>query len=865
MTPAPSVQQPAINETALTRGFIGHLFSRWTWLMAWRDSRASRRKLIFFSCSIVLGIAALTAVGSLGSNLERAIEEQAKSLLGADLVIGSRQPFGAEEDQLFREIGGEQSREVSLTSMIFFPNGKGTRLVQVRALEGGFPFYGKLETEPPGAAEEFRRGGALVEETLFAQFDAKIGDEIRLGTLKTRIVGRLKKVPGETVAFASIAPRVYVAMSELPRSGLLREGSLARYRVSFKLPPGADADKLVKEFKPRLDKERLSHNTVEERKRDLGRSMDNLYSYLNLVGFIALLLGGVGVASAIHVHVKQKLGTVAVLRCLGGSVSQTFAVYLAQGMALGMFGALLGAGLGVAIQVALPRVLADFIPFAFDFQTSWWAVARAMGVGFAICLLFSLLPLLAVRRVSPLAAIRVSFGSQNTQRDPLRWLVGACLAAGILGFALAQGRDWRVGLGFAGGLGVVFALLAATAKGLVVATRRFTPASLPFTTRQGLANLHRPNNRTLLLLLSLGLGTFLMVSLFVVQQTLLSQLVSSSNQNQPNAILFDIQPDQREGVSNLVRSLNLPILDEAPIVTMRLTSLKGRTVESLLADKEKRIPGWTLRREYRSTYSDHLRDSEKLVAGEWHAQVTNDTEVVPVSVEDGIAKELQIGLGDEVTFDVQGVPLKTRVASLREVDWRRVQPNFFVVFPRGALESAPAMHVLVTRVASSEESARLQREVVGKFPTVAAIDLTLVLQTLDSILTKISFVIRFMAMFTVLTGLLVLVGALVTGRYQRIQESILLRTLGASRGQIFRVLLVEYLALGLLAALTGVLLATAAAWALSAFVFKASFVLPLAPLFVALLAVPALTVVTGLLMSRGVLNHPPLAILRAEV
>jgi putative ABC transport system permease protein len=367
-----------------------------------------------------------------------------------------------------------------------------------------------------------------------------------------------------------------------------------------------------------------------------------------------------------------------------------------------------------------------------------------------------------------------------------------------------------------------------------------------------------------LLLLSLGLGTFLMVSLFLVQQTLLAQLVSSDNKNQPNAILFDIQPDQREGVSNLVRSLNLPVLDEAAIVTMRLASLKGRTVESLLADKTKSIPNWTLRREYRSTYNDRLRDSEKLIAGEWHTQVTNDTVAIPISVEEGIAKELQIGLGDAVTFDVQGVPIEARVASLREVDWRRVQPNFFVVFPLGALDDAPAMHVLVTRVGSAEESAKLQREVVGKFPTVSAIDLTLVLQTLDSILTKISFVVRFMAMFTVLTGLLVLVGALVTGRFQRIQESILLRTLGASRGQIFRVLLVEYLALGLLAALTGVLLATLAAWALSVFVFKASFALPLAPLFVALVAVPALTVLTGLLMSRGVLNHPPLAILRAE-
>ncbi len=296
---------------------------------------------------------------------------------------------------------------------------------------------------------------------------------------------------------------------------------------------------------------------------------------------------------------------------------------------------------------------------------------------------------------------------------------------------------------------------------------------------------------------------------------------------------------------------------------MRLSSLKGRAVESILTNKNSGIPNWTLRREYRCTYSDRLRDSEKLIAGAWPPK-TNGTEVIPISVEDGIAKELQIGLGDEVIWDVQGVPMKTRVTSLREVDWRRVQPNFFVVFPPGALEDAPSMHVLVTRVSSSEESALLQREVVTEFPSVSAIDLTLILRTLDTILEQIAFVVRFMAMFTVATGLLVLVGALVTGRFQRIQESILLRTLGASRQQIFRVLFVEYAALGLLSALTGGLLATGAAWAISVFVFKASFAPTVMPLLVALIAVPALTVMTGFLMSRGVMNHPPLAILRSE-
>jgi putative ABC transport system permease protein len=273
-----------------------------------------------------------------------------------------------------------------------------------------------------------------------------------------------------------------------------------------------------------------------------------------------------------------------------------------------------------------------------------------------------------------------------------------------------------------------------------------------------------------------------------------------------------------------------------------------------------------LRREYRSTYTDHLRDGERIISGQWVPQVTNDpTNAVPVSLEQGIARDLQIGLGDELVFDVQGVPINTRVTSLREVEWRRIQPNFFVVFPRGVLESAPAMHVLVTRVGSSQESARMQRKVVKAFPNVSVIDLTLVLQTVDAILGKISFVIRFMAMFTVLTGLLVLVSALAAGRYQRIQESVLLRTLGASRGQILGILLVEYVSLGFLAALTGILLALIATWALTRFVFHSPFALELDSVLIPLLLVPGFTVLVGFLMSLGILNQSPLTILRTEV
>jgi putative ABC transport system permease protein len=243
----------------------------------------------------------------------------------------------------------------------------------------------------------------------------------------------------------------------------------------------------------------------------------------------------------------------------------------------------------------------------------------------------------------------------------------------------------------------------------------------------------------------------------------------------------------------------------------------------------------------------------------------NSTNAAPISVEQEIAKDLQVGLGDELVFDVQGVPVTTRVASLREVEWRRIEPNFFMVFPRGVLESAPAMHVLVTRVDSSQASARMQRAVVKAFPNVSVIDLTLVLQTVDAILGKISFVIRFMAMFTVLTGLLVLVSALAAGRYQRVQESVLLRTLGASRGQILKILLVEYLALGFLAALTGILLAVIAAWALMRFVFHTPFAAEWESVLIPLVLAPGITAVAGFLMSRGILSQSPLSILRAEM
>ena len=572
-------------------------------------------------------------------------------------------------------------------------------------------------------------------------------------------------------------------------------------------------------------------------------------------------------------------------------------------MALGLVGAFLGSTLGIIVQLLLPRVIGDFIPIDVEFHLAWRSILSAAGIGFGACVLFALIPLLGVRRVSPLAAIRSSFEGKRGL-DPLLLLVFTLIGGFIVAFALAHTRRWREGVGFSVGWAIAFSALWVVAQTISTLARRLTPAWLPFVWRQGLSNLHRPNNRTTLLLLSVGLGTFLILTLHLVQHSLLQNIVSARAEGQANAILFDIQADQREGVATVLQQQGLPLLDEAPIVTMRLESIKGKSVEELETNRVARAastnssgpgtrgdgagdqemqrepgaanqggprerrggpPRWVLRREFRSTFGSKLRDSEKLVAGEWVPAVTAGLDAIPISVEDGLARQLRVGLGDEIVWDVQGVPVKTKVASLRSVDWRRVQPNFFVVFPTGILEEAPSFYIMVTRVKDAAQSASLQREVVKQFPNVSAIDLTLVMRTLDAIVSKIAFVVRFMALFTVLTGLLVLAGAILTGRFQRMQESVLLRTLGASRRQIQQILFAEYLALGGLAALTGIGLSVGATWALAKFIFKTDFNPEPLTLIGAFAIVCLLTTITGMLASRGVGNHPPLEVLRREV
>jgi len=844
------------------------LAAGWIVRMAWRDSRRSRSRLFLFVSSIIIGIAALVAIYALGDNLEKDIDNQAATLVGADLVLHSNHPLEEEEQRLVDSVGEASkahSEERSFASMALFVKNGGTRLVQVRALGGDFPYYGKLETVPEAAGIDFRNHQqALVDKTLLLQFGAEVGDSVKVGEVMFEIAGRLNQAPGQTGISTTVAPAVFIPLSYLDATGLNQKGSRINYNYYFQLANGVDADALAQGLDSLLEVHRMGYDTIASRKEETGRSFSDLSKFLSLVGFIALLLGCIGVSSAIHIYIKEKLSSIAILRCLGASSRQAFLIFLVQVIGVGFVGSLIGAVLGTCIQQLLPLIFKDFVPVEISSDLSWSAILQGIGLGVWISILFALLPLIGIRNIAPLNTLRLSLDSQNPVKDRLSWVVYGLIALFVFGYAYLQLSGFLQTLVFTAGVALSFAVLFATASLLIWLVRRFFPVSWSYLWRQGLSNLFRPYNQTVILVISIGLGTAFIATLLLVQEMLIARVSLSASDSQPNMVLFDIQSSQKQDVAKLVTEQGLPILDQVPIVTVQLEAINGITADQARADSTLQVSRRALGGELRATYRATLTDSEKITAGTWTGEtVPGDT--ARISLEEGYANRIRVAIGDTLLFNVQGVRIPTIVGSLREVDWNRVQTNFRLIFPRGVIDNAPQFHVLMTRVPDDAASARMQQAAVRQFPNVSIIDLGLILSVLDEILDKIGFVVRFMGGFSMLTGFVVLVASVMISKYQRIKESVLLRTLGASRKQILAITALEYFFLGLLASVAGILLALAGSWALAIFSFEVPFAPNLLAMGILILGITAITVLVGLFNSSGITQRPPLEILRKDI
>lgn len=838
----------------------------WLIKMAWRDSRRNFSRLALFVSSIILGIAALVAIFSVGDNVQHDINDQAKTLTGADLIVQSNRQPNKNIQPLLDSIGEKRSKECTFASMIYFKKNNGTRLVQVCALEGDYPYYGDFETTPVSAEKEFRKHQqALVDKTLMLQYNAHVGDSIQVGEVTFIIAGILNKAPGRTGFSTTIAPPVYIPYRYLDSTGLLQKGSRFSYNFYYKFNPAVDAEKFVSTIKSKLDKEDLRYQTVESNKRNTGRIFEDMARFLTLIGFIALLLGCIGVASSVHVYIKEKLNSIAILRCLGANGSQAFLIYLIQVVGIGLIGAMIGALAGIVVQQILPSVFKDFLPIELTTTISWRAVGKGLLLGVFISLLFGLLPLISIRKISPLNILRITVEPVTKFFDPLRWLILGIIAIFIATFIKQQVGYWSTAISYTTGILVAFIVLTLAAWLLRWIVHKFFPDSWNYLWRQGFANLYRPNNQTLILVVTIGLGTALIGILYFIQNILISRVTLSTSGNQPNMVVFDIQPNQQEPVADLAKQFHLPVLQQVPIVTVRIEEINGKNEQQIKHDTASKIPSYAFQSEFRVTYRDTLTGSEELTDGKLGKPVRSPNDVIYISMEEGNANWMHVKTGDTIIFNVQGMLVTTVLGSIRKVDWQRIQTNFRIIFPTGVLEEAPQFHVLVTRVPSAEVSATFQQAVVRQFPNVSVIDLGLILSVLNDVLNQIAFVIRFIAAFSIITGLIVLIASVLISKYQRIQETVLLRTLGASRKQILGITAIEYFFLGALASITGILLSLLGSWLLAKFTFNASFTVPWLPAIIIFASLSLLTVIIGLMNSRSILNKAPLEILRKEV
>jgi putative ABC transport system permease protein len=903
--------------------------------LAWRESRTARRRLALYMSSIAFGVAALVAIDSFAGNVTRSIRDQSRTLLGGDMALQARATFPAVVDTLLdslRREGVTAARVTTFASMALAEPSGGTRLVQVRAISPGYPFYGVIETTPASAwARVHTDPVVLVDPSLLVALDASVGDSLRLGQQMFVIAGTLGNVPGDAGITAVIGPRVYVSDRWLAATALLSFGSRAEYDAVLKLPaalgtPGA-AKTMARDLRRRIDpraaalqeaqeargeerrgpggedeppptdsgrtaaasagpdsltasglssgavRTRVRVRTVADTERDFTESVARLADFLSIIGLIALLLGGIGVASGVNAFVSAKIDTVAVLRCLGATGRQVLALYVVQSAAMGLVGAIAGTVLGVAIQFLLPGIIADFLPIDVELALEPRPLLLGLATGVWVSLVFAMRPLLALRRVSPLQAIRRDMDSTALPRewnDPARLTVDLLLVSSIVGIVVSRIGALREGLYISGAIAGAVAVLWVAATLLIAAARRSTRPSWPFELRQGIANLHRPANQTRAVTLALGFGAFLLSTVYLVQANLLSRVQATSAGSAGNLLFFDVQDDQAAPLDSLLRARQHPVVQQTPIVTMRIDALNGRSITALLADTSARRAGWALRREYRSTYRDSIVGSEALAGGTWFAdsavraqrRAANPDAPFEVSFERDLATDLGIALGDTVTWNVQGVPVRTVVTSLRTVNWARFEANFFVVFAPEALRRAPQQFVIVANVPSGPAIAAVQRDIVRRFPNISSLDLTLVRETIGSIVDRVTLAIRFLGLFSLAMGIPVLFSAVAATRRARLREGVLLRTLGASRAQVARVLLAEYGALGALGALTGMLLAFAGAWGLTRFVFKDPFDPAVGPTFVIAIGMLLLTMAIGLLTSRDVYKETPMMAIR---
>jgi putative ABC transport system permease protein len=873
-------------------------------LMAWREIRASWRRLVFFFVCVAIGVGAIVALRSMIQTVRNGLTRESRALIAGDVAIATNRPWTPElradlEKRFATAPIVARQETIDVATMVRPPDGKGAavaRMVELRGVQPGFPFYGKVLLQD---GSEFSHAmlanhGALVRPELLSQLGIAVGDALLVGGVPFTIRGVIAQEPGRRVGAFSFGSRVMVDLEDLRQTGLLAFGSRANYQILLKMQESGVqslVEDIRRDFRSRFVNARSFRSTEDQIGEDLVRAEN----YLSLVGFVILVLGGIGVWSVTRVFVRQKIRSVAILKCVGATTRQVLSAYVLQVVVLGLTGSALGVALARAGLAAIPPSIgAAFGSTSYGLTAS--AVWQGVSVGLLVSLLFSLVPLLEVRRVKPLLLLRggATTGLAGPAGYPAWWRIAGMRArfAGIdwtqagaavlVGAALVAVAGWqagsvRIGLivcaGFAG-----IALLLHIAASAVVRAVRPVARTRWFPLRHAVLNLARPGNQTRVILLAVGIGSFFVIGVRSLQANLLQQFSLELSSGGADMFLIEILPAQVAPVRAFLESrkaadAGVPRL--IPTLRARVTGIRGKTTN---LESIEDVRGRGLGREYTITYRDHLEANEKVVDGAFWSPSTASSESsgqaapaaenapAEVSIEKGLQERSRIEVGDTIRFDVAGRVMEARVSSVREVEWQDPRSGgFMFVFRPGPLDRAPQTWIGILK-APEDPSARgrFQRDLVAQFPNVSAIDMREILATVKTAVDNVTLAISIVGAIALLSGVLILAGAVAMTKFQRVYEAAILRTLGASTRMLGAMLALEYGGLGLLAGAVGAAGAIALTWGVSRHVLDIPW--RPAPGLAALGAVVtmALVGIVGVTSSYDVLRKKPLGTLRAE-
>ncbi len=838
--------------------------------------RLARRELrrglsgfrIFLAC-LILGVASIAGVGSLSEALLQGLSRQGQHLLGGDVEVRLTQRELGKKEREWLAANGKVSMVAELRAMAIAQGHDARALVELKAVDFAYPLFGVADVSPRQPLSELfanREGvfGAAVDERLLAKLGIPEGGIVKIGSALFSLRAVVRQEPDRVAGGFTLGPRVLISEFALRATGLVQPGSLINYNYRVALPQGIASREQVTQW---VDKLNAAFPQAGWQVRDrwnaapgVRRFIEQAGAFLILVGLTALVVGGVGIGSAVKAYLDRRRDDIATLKCVGASGRFIFLMFLAEVMALAVIGVGVGLVLGAMLPILAQFALARILPFEAEFGLYWTPIGAAAAFGLVTALAFAIWPLARAMETSPAVMFR-DLVAPNRRLPKPTYIVATVAAFSLLAaLALLLTPNLRFAAGFAVGVAAAFLLLRATAWGMMWLARH-VPRPRFMMARLALSNIYRPGAPTPAVILSLGLGLALLAAIALTDANIRRRMQEEIPAEAPSFFLVDIQPDQAKPLAALVRGAKgVTELDMVPMVRGRIVKLNDIPAEKAVVARESK---WALNGDRGITYGNPEGARKQVVEGQWwpeNYKVGRDGPAL-VSFATDLAKGLGLKVGDMITVNVLGRDISLKIANLRNVDFSNARMNFIMIVSPGVLETAPHSHLATARISMDRED-DVERLVTNKFPNVSVVRVREALETANDLIQQLAGGIRAASFVTLLTGLLVLAGALAAGHRHRLFDAVVLKVMGATKGQVMTTYLIEFAALGAGAGFVAAIVGTTAAWAVAKFLMESSFVPSMSTLIAVVLGGAVAAMALGIAATWTALSTPAARTLR---